>query len=417
MRAEIVSIGDELLKGQRVNTNAAFISRALATIGIAVDRVTACSDRVEDIVAVLGESLHRTDVVLVTGGLGPTRDDCTKKAVQQLLQRELVVHEESYCLLVERLAKYGRAVSPQLCDQATVLEGSQAIVNPKGTAAGMLIACGEQFEHHSLVIMPGVPVEMIAMMEQSVLPLFAERSDSVVRHTPVKTLGVGESLLAEQLTEVEDRLPEGTTLAYLPYAAGVDLMVSTFGRIRYEVERDNKKVVDAILQKVGHLVYTTDERKLEEVIGSMLLQQGVTVAVAESCTGGLVASRLTDVAGSSAYFLQGFVTYSNEAKQKLLGVPEETLIAFGAVSEETARAMALGCLQASGADFALATTGIAGPGGGTPEKPVGTLCMAVAGKNMPNIISKRIVAHGDREQNKLRFSTAILRELWECLHF
>lgn len=415
MRAEIVSVGDELLKGQRVNTNAAFMASALAGIGVPVGRVVACSDREEEIMTVLAESLDRADIVLVTGGLGPTRDDRTKQAVQQLLGRGLELSGEAFANLADRLKQRGVELLEALRGQAMVIEGSQVIPNTKGTAAGMIIQCTGKFQNHYLVLMPGVPSEMRAMMELTVLPCFAALSRSVIRHTPIKTVGIGESKLAGMIVDIEDALPEGTTLAYLPHAAGVNLMISTIGRERDAVDCDNRTVVEAIVSRAGKFIYATNEVSLEETIGSMLSAGGFSVAVAESCTGGLVASRLTDVPGSSGYFLQGFVVYSNQAKEKSLGVPGEIIETFGAVSEEVARAMAVGCLEKSGADFALSTTGIAGPSGGSPEKPVGMLCLAIAKKKSGILLSKTLSMQGDRALNKLRFSEAVLRELWESL--
>jgi nicotinamide-nucleotide amidase len=417
MRAVIVSVGDELLKGQRVNTNAAFMARALGEIGVAVDRIVACPDREEEMRAVFAESLERAEIVLVTGGLGPTRDDRTRQAVQQLLGRGLQLSEEAYANLTARMKQRGLEVSDSLRDQAMVIEGSRVIANTKGSAAGMILQCGEQFQNHYLVLMPGVPSEMMAMMELDVIPWFAALSSSVIRHTPIKTLGIGESTLAGMIVDIEDALPEGTTLAYLPHASGVSLMISTIGCLREVVDRENHRIVDAIVGRAGKFVYATSEVSLEETIGGMLSAAGLTVAVAESCTGGLVASRLTDVPGSSAYFLQGFVVYSNQAKEKSLGVATDIIAAFGAVSEEVARAMAIGCLEKSGADFALSTTGIAGPSGGSPEKPVGMLCLAIAKKNSGILLSKTLFMHGDRELNKHRFSEALLGELWECLRY
>ncbi len=415
MRAEIVSVGDELLKGQRVNTNAAFMAAALAGIGVPVGRIVACSDGEEEIAAVFAESLERADIVLVTGGLGPTRDDRTKKAVRQLLGRGLELSEEAFATLAERAGQRGVEMTESLRDQAMVIEGSHVIANTKGTAAGMILLCGEQFQNHYLVLMPGVPSEMKAMMELTVLPFFAALSDTVICHTPIKTVGIGESTLAAMIVDIEDALPAGTTLAYLPHAAGVTLMISTLGREREVVERDNRTVVDAIVGRAGMSIYATREVSLEATIIAMLSAGGLTVAVAESCTGGLVASRLTDVPGSSSSFLQGFVVYSNQAKERSLGVSKEILEKFGAVSEEVARAMALGCLEKSGADFALSTTGIAGPAGGSLEKPVGMLCLAIANKTSGVLLSKTLFMHGDRELNKFRFSEAVLRELWESL--
>ena len=415
MRAEIVSVGDELLKGQRVNTNATFIASALARIGVPVGRVVACADLEEEMVSVFSEALGRADIVLVTGGLGPTRDDRTKKAAQKLLNRGLELDQEAFRNLAERLGKRGVEMLPSLRDQAMVIEGSRVIPNSRGSAAGMIIPCGEGFHDHYLVLMPGVPSEMEAMLELTLLPFFAELSDTVIRHTPIKTLGIGESMLAEMIVAVEDHLPEGTTLAYLPHAAGVSLMVTSIGYSEDAVFRDNSAVVDAIVRIAGRFIYATGEVTLEETVGRFLLASGWSVAVAESCTGGLVASRLTDVPGSSSWFLQGFVVYSNRAKQETLGVKKEIIEEFGAVSEEVARAMATGCLEKSGADFAVATTGIAGPGGGSPEKPVGTLCVAIAHKSSGTLFSRTLSMHGNREQNKIRFSEAALRELWEWL--
>ena len=415
MRAEIVSIGDELLKGQRVNTNAAFIAGALSGIGVPVGRIVSCSDLEPEMVSVLTESLERAELVIVTGGLGPTRDDRTRNAVQKLLQRGLELSEDAYENLVERMKQRGLEISASLRDQAMVIEGSHVIPNTKGTAAGMVIRCSEHFDHHYLVLMPGVPSEMKAMMELTVLPYFAALSSTVIRHTPIQTIGIGESSIAEMIVDIEDCLPEGTTLAYLPHDAGVNLMISTIGVRQDEVDRDNRSVVDAIVHKAGKFIFATSDVTLEETIGRMLSEKVMTVAVAESCTGGLVASRLTDVAGSSLYFLQGFVTYSNQAKQKTLAVPKELLESFGAVSEEVARAMAEGCLAKCGADIALATTGIAGPSGGSPEKPVGMVCLAIAEKLSGRVHSKTLFMQGDRERNKFRFSEAALRELWECL--
>ena len=415
MRAEIVSVGDELLKGQRVNTNAAFMAVALSGIGVPVGRIVSCPDIEEEMVSVFAESLERADIVLVTGGLGPTRDDRTRKAVQQLLHRGLEMSKDAYENLAGRMKKRGLELSASLRDQAMVIEGSHVIANTKGTAAGMIIRCGERFYDHYLVLMPGVPSEMQAMMELTVIPYFASLSSLVIRHTPVKTLGIGESTLAEMIVDIENHLPEGTTLAYLPHAAGVNLMITTLGQDEDAVDRDNRNVVDAIVERASKYIYSTSEVTLEATIGAMLLATGKSIAVAESCTGGLVASRLTDVPGSSSYFLQGFVVYSNQAKQKSLGVPKELIESFGAVGEEVARAMATGCLEKSGADYAVSTTGIAGPGGGTAEKPVGMICLAIANKRSGSVLSKTLFMQGDRERNKLRFSEAALRELWECL--
>jgi nicotinamide-nucleotide amidase len=418
MKADIISIGDELLKGHRVNTNAPFIARALGTIGIPVERIVTCSDDTESIWHALVSSLQDADIVLVTGGLGPTRDDRTRKAVQDLLGRGLSFYPDAWERIAEFFRRRGREVTEEMRDQAMVIEGSVPVPNTRGTAPGMIIDCGERFGNHHLVLMPGVPVEMEAMMTLTVIPWFAPMSGSFIRHTPVMTMGIGESMLARMIEEVEDSMPAGTTLSYLPHAAGVSLMVSTSGRDRGEVDAENRRVVDAIVSKAGDYVYATSDMALEEVVVRLLLERGLSVAVAESCTGGLVSSRITDVPGSSGCFLQGAVTYCNAAKEALLGVDRATLDEHGAVSEPVAIEMARGCLVRSGADIAVATTGIAGPDGGSADKPVGMLCLAVASKRPDG--SVRVEAStqqhiGDRSQNKTRFSEAALRVLLERL--
>ncbi|UWX57407.1 competence/damage-inducible protein A [Chlorobaculum sp. MV4-Y] len=414
MKAIIISVGDELLKGHRVNTNAPFIARELSDIGIPVTRIVACSDDPQAIRDSIVSSLADADLVLMTGGLGPTNDDRTRDAVRELLGRGLVLDEPSFERIAEYFRRRNRPVSDIMKDQAMVIEGSVAIPNTKGTAPGMIIDCAPRFAGRHLVLMPGVPTEMEEMMRLTVIPFFAPLSGAFIRHTPVMTTGIGESLLASMIAEVEDSLPSGTTLAYLPHAVGVSLMVSTSGTDKESVEEENRRVVEAIAAKAGHFVYATSEVTLEEVVVKTLLEKGLTVAVAESCTGGLVGSRLTDVPGSSGCFLEGLVTYSNQAKVRLLGVDPATIEEHGAVSEPVASEMARGCLERSGADIAVATTGIAGPGGSTPEKPVGTVCVGVASKSPDGSVqveATRLIMYGDRRQNKLRFSEAALRGL------
>ncbi len=418
MKADIISIGDELLKGHRINTNAPFIARALGAIGIPVERIVTCSDDPEAISRSIVSSLASADLVLVTGGLGPTRDDRTRKVVQELLGRELLFFPDAYERIVEIFRRRGREVSGEMRDQAMVIEGSLPVPNTKGTAPGMIIDCGVRYGNSHLVLMPGVPVEMEAMMNLSVIPFFAPKSGRFILHTPIMTMGIGESQLAGMIVDVEDGLPSATTLSYLPHAAGVSLMVSTMGSEKEAVDEENRRVVDAIVSKAGRFIYAVSDASLEEVVVRRLLERRLTVAVAESCTGGLLSSRLTDVPGSSGCFLQGMVTYSNRAKESLLGVSPETLESFGAVSEPVALEMARGCLERSGADLAVATTGIAGPGGGSAEKPVGMLCLAVASRSADGSIkveASTLSMHGDRRQNKIRFSEAALRALLELL--
>lgn len=418
MRAEIVSIGDELLKGQRVNTNAATIAAGVQRIGLPVGRITACSDELGELQSALGDALDRAELVLCTGGLGPTSDDRTRTAVQQLLGRGLEFCPEAWARIEARLRSAGRTPGPVMRSQAMVVEGSEPIPNSKGTATGMIIPGGERWPGRFLVLMPGVPVEMEAMMQERVLPRFSALSGESIVHTEIRTVGIGESSLAELIAEVEGSLPEGSTLAYLPYGAGVNLMVSTRRPLREEAQRDNKRVVRAIRSRAAAFIYGLGEASFEETIGSMLLASGRTLSVAESCTGGLIASRLTDVSGSSSWFMEGVVTYSNEAKQRLLGVPSSLIESHGAVSEQVAEAMACGSLERAGTGLAVSATGIAGPGGGSEEKPVGTLCVGLAMRLPDGSVAshaRSLCMQGDRRQNKFRFSQAALRELWEAL--
>ncbi|NTU52178.1 MAG: CinA family nicotinamide mononucleotide deamidase-related protein [Chlorobiaceae bacterium] len=415
MNATIISIGDELLKGHRINTNAPFMARELGAIGISASRIVTCSDDPRDIADAVLSALAGTEVVLMTGGLGPTSDDRTRRAVQELLGRGVVLDEDAFERIADIFHRGGRPVSESMKEQAMVIEESVTVPNPVGTAPGMIIDCGSRFDHRHLVLLPGVPVEMEAMMKGTVIPFFAQLSHSFLRHTPVMTVGIGETQLSAMIAPVEESLPSGTTLSYLPHTAGVSLMVSTRGSSLEEVDEENRRVVEHIVSKARSYVYATSEMTLEEVVVGTLLENKLTVAVAESCTGGLVSSRLTDVPGSSGCFLQGVVTYSNEAKCALLGVDRVTLEQHGAVSEPVAAEMARGCLLGSGVDIAVATTGIAGPGGGSPQKPVGTVCVAVASKSPEGTVlveAKTFSMNGDRRQNKIRFSEAALRELF-----
>ena len=418
MRAEVVSIGDELLTGQKVNTNAAFLCSELGAAGVAVERVVACGDDEEAITGQLGESLARSELVLVTGGLGPTRDDRTKKAVCDLFGRELVFDREVYEATVRRYPNRATSTASNLRRNAMIVEGSVVIPNTVGMAPGMMLDCGGTFGNRRLVLMPGVPAEMKEMMRRSVLPSIADRSGGAIVHTHIRTTGIGETSLAELVGGIEDRLPGGTTLAYLPHEAGVHLRISSSGSDRSAVECDNRTVAEAVCTAAAGYVYATRDVPLEEVVGELLLSQELTISVAESCTGGLVSSRLTDVAGSSGYFRQSYVVYSDESKTEMLGVKPETLAAHGAVSEAVAAEMVEGCLERSRADIALSTTGIAGPGGGSTVKPVGTVCLGLARRGKDGVVSVRTSifrTRGSRRQNKLRFSEAALAMAWREL--
>ncbi|ACF14227.1 competence/damage-inducible protein CinA [Chloroherpeton thalassium ATCC 35110] len=418
MLAEIISIGDELLIGQVVNTNATFISKCLDEIGISTRRILTVSDKPDCIERQLADSLSHADLVLTTGGLGPTHDDITKKIIADFFGLGYEFNEEAFERCKALFARRGREMPASNRSQGEVIEGSVVLQNTRGTAPGMILQNLPNYEGKFVVIMPGVPYEMQEMMRVSVVPFFQPHSKHFIKHTSLMTAGIGESTLAEQIGEVKAFLPDGSTLAFLPHSVGVRLRVSSKGENFQAVQKEHAQVVDALKARIGGYLYATTDMPLEEHIGELLKSRGLSIATAESCTGGLIANRLTNIPGSSAYFYQGFVTYSNEAKIKALGVREETLAAHGAVSEETAQEMAAGCLEKTGSDIAISTTGIAGPGGGTEIKPVGMVCIGVAtsAKLGSRSFAKTMIFWADRLLNKERFSEAALNLVRELLN-
>ncbi|HLA68317.1 MAG TPA: competence/damage-inducible protein A [Bacteroidota bacterium] len=370
MNAELISIGDELLIGQVINTNQAFIAEQLNTVGISVTRMTTVGDREQEILASFNDAWKSHDIVVVTGGLGPTHDDITRSVVCKFFNTNLVRNETAFRNIERLFASRGLPVTPLNEQQALVPAGCVVIQNTQGTASGYLF----EKDRKTMVVMPGVPYEMTAMMENFVIPHFSRKpSGFVVRHRTLKTTGIAESLLAEKIGDVNDLfVPEGgVSLAFLPSPLGVRLRISVRSTSAVDADRALSEVEAKLRAKAHKYIYGTEKEELEEVVGRLLLEKKMTIAVAESCTGGLIMDRLTDVPGSSAYFLQGSVLYSNESKISQLAVPEGSLLQHGAVSREVAEALAAGVRNRSKADIGLSTTGIAGPSGGTAEKPVG----------------------------------------------
>ena len=372
MTAEIITIGDELLIGQVVNTNQAYIAERLNSIGIDCERMTTVGDSAKVITDAFASAFNRVDIVCVTGGLGPTHDDITKKIVCRFFNSDLVMDHE-VLEHIKALAKKRNIVLIQSnIDQALVPKNCVVIPNLFGTAPGMMF---EQ-NHKYFFVLPGVPDEMKSMIDGWILPFLEKKNiDSVVLHRTVKTTGIGESMLSHEIGDVDDVIgTDGTTtLAFLPSPMGTRLRVTVKEKT---IEAAQVKIIRAeqfIRSKVGKYIYSDDEKDLEDVIGLLLKERKLKLTTAESCTGGLIANRITNVSGSSEYFLGGFVVYSNQLKIQELGVPEKLITDFGAVSKEVAEAMASGARRTANADIALSATGIAGPTGDTPEKPVG-LC-------------------------------------------
>jgi nicotinamide-nucleotide amidase len=405
MQAEILSIGDELLIGQVVNSNASYIASRLNSVGIFVDRITTLGDVEEAILDSFERSLSKYDVVVVTGGLGPTHDDITRAAVCKFFKTDLTINQEALDQLKLRFAKRNIAMIKRNEDQALVPRGCMVIQNHYGTAPGYLFERRGRY----FIVMPGVPLEMKGMMDEFVVPFFEKKEiGTSVLHRTLKTTGIAESMLAERIGNVSELFAHesGVSLAYLPSATGVRLRISARTASRQEGEAAVRSVEQKIRDKAGRYIYGTDTEELEEVLGKFLSERKLTVSVAESCTGGLIADRLTNVPGSSNYFERGMVTYSNDSKMAELGVPRAEIEMHGAVSREVAEAMAFGVRTKSNTDIGISTTGIAGPTGGTEDKPVGLVWIGYSDRC--ETIALRFVLGSDRRTFKERAAQAAL---------
>lgn len=392
--AEIITIGDEILYGQIVDTNSAWMGEELGRIGVRVKQISSIPDRAEDIVQALNEAQTRADIILMTGGLGPTRDDITKKTLTDYFQTELKLHEPALADITAMFKSRGREMSEANKLQAFLPASCLPIRNVIGTAPGMWFA----HQGKIIVSMPGVPYEMKRMMTDQVLPKLEDAFElPVIIHKVIQTIGIGESFLAEQLQEWEDALPENLKLAYLPHLAGVRLRLTGLGTDADELEDQLLHELTTISNLIGKFIFAYGEVSLEETIGMLLNARSMTIATAESCTGGHVAHKLTSIPGSSLYYMGSIIAYDNHVKIKQLNVKPETIEQHGAVSEAVVREMAENVRKIMGTDVGIATSGIAGPGGGSAEKPVGTLCIAYS--DATKTISKKLYFNKDRELN------------------
>lgn len=394
MQAEIITIGDEILIGQIVDTNSAWMAKELNNIGINVGKITSISDQKEDIVSSLKQAMERVSLVLITGGLGPTNDDITKKTLSDLFGMSLVQNDLLFTKVKERLAQHGIPMNRFNCEQALVPDGAKIIPNNYGTAPCMWFENDEKV----VISMPGVPFEMKGIMQDEILKALTQHfSTPVILHKTIMTEGIGESVLAEMLAEWEVNLPNCVKLAYLPSPGLVRLRMSTTG----DSEKELKKIIEEQLNKLKKIIpdniFGYDDFPIELTVAKLLLDQGSTLGTAESCTGGNIARIITSNAGSSAYFKGSIVAYSNEVKENILQVKHQDLEEHGAVSREVVEQMALGAKKILNTDYAIATSGIAGPDGGTIEKPVGTVWIAVAGPN--KVVSKVFNLYRNRERN------------------
>ncbi len=404
MNAQIITVGDEILIGQVLNTNAAFIGSRLIENNINVIRTSVVADTESDIVNEFSKAWDENDLVIVTGGLGPTHDDITRKCIVNFFNTELVKNTEVLEDIKSLFRKRGRKITKINEGQALVPKIANVIRNSLGTAPGVWI----EKEDKIFVAMPGVPFEMREMMESYVVPSLKEKMGEPEIITVRKTLlttGIAESTLFEKLGDLNELLG-GSKLAFLPSQFGVRLRITSDGNSEEEAQNKISEIEQKIRSKAGRYIYGKENESLEEVIGKILKERGLTLAVAESCTGGLVSDMLTNVSGSSAYFERGVVSYSNAAKVEILKVNEDMIVDHGAVSIEVARQMAEGVKSISGTDLGLSTTGIMGPTGATADKPVGLVYIGICDEKV--CTAKEFQFGDERLLNKQRAAQAAL---------
>ena len=403
MLAEIITIGDEILIGQIVDTNSAWMAGQLNNAGIRIKQISSVSDDSGHILTALAEAAKRADIIFITGGLGPTKDDITKKTLAESFGVGMVENAEALNNVARIFERYNRPLLAINKLQAEVPENCEVIINKNGTAPGMWFNEGGKV----YVSMPGVPFEMMYMMEEEVIPkIKALFKLPVIIHKTILTVGEGESFLAQRIADIEDSLPEYIKLAYLPKLGQVRLRLSAYGDDEAFLRETVNEFAAKLKQRIGSFVVADEDIPLEKVILNFMEAKGLTLSVAESCTGGYISHLFTQHAGSSKVFYGGAVSYSYELKESILGVKHETLWQYGAVSEQTVKEMAEGALLNFKSDYAVAVTGIAGPGGGTPDKPVGTVWIAVA--SAQKTVIKKFTFGNKRQQNIERSATTAL---------
>lgn len=408
MRAEIISIGTELLLGDIVNSNAQFLGQELAALGIEMYYQQVVGDNEERILHAFKEAYNRCDIIITTGGLGPTDDDLTKEMAAKYFNKRLFEDKESLENLQEYFKFRKRKMTTNNLKQALIPEGATAIKNNNGTAPGVII----EENNKIMIILPGPPKEMKPMFEEDIKPYLKSKSDSVIISKMIKILGIGESAVAET---VKDLMESQSNPTIAPYAKEIGVILRITAKA--ENEAAALKLIEPleieIKNRLGENVYATEDISIEDVVAKLLIENKYTVSTAESCTGGMIASTLINYPGISEVFMEGAVTYSNEAKHKRLGVKNETLEKYGAVSEETAREMAIGIAKKANTDVSIVTTGIAGPGGGTEEKPVGLVYIGVYVKGKVKV--EKHIFKGNRSKVRNQATITALDTLRRCL--
>lgn len=382
MTVHIITIGDEILIGQIVDTNSAWMGTQLNLIGAAVTGISTVGDGADEIRNALQQASDAADVVLITGGLGPTKDDITKKVIADFFGVDLVFHEPTYQRLEGFFKQLGRTPTAAHRTQCLLPANAQVLTNKMGTAPGMWF----EYNGNVIVSMPGVPYEMKYLMTHEVIPRLQDKFPvQAIYHHTWMTAGEGESRIAERLGDIEDGLPAHIKLAYLPNLGYVRVRLSGIALDAETLKQEVMIQAELIRIRLGEVIYGDNDESLAENLGRLLQNRNLTLTTAESCTGGYVAHLITSIPGSSTYFMGSVVAYANEVKQSLLGVQKNTLEVYGAVSEETVREMVKGALKVMNTDLAVSISGIAGPGGGSPEKPVGTIWMAVGNSTITEV--------------------------------
>ena len=408
--ADIITIGDEILYGQITDTNSQWVSAELDTIGIRTKRKSSVGDQEEAILEILSEAEGRSQIIIITGGLGPTNDDITKKTLCKYFNSSLTLNQEALEEVTNFFKSKGRDLNELNRQQAFLPENCEYIPNKSGTAPGMWF----EKDGKVFISMPGVPHEMKAMMQTSILPKLKQTFKTpIIFHRVIKTVGIGESYLSELIKPWEDALPSHIKLAYLPSLSQVKLRLTASGVELESVKKEVDDQINQVLPVIKEYVFGYDNDLLEKVIGQLLHERKMTIATAESCTGGYVAYLITSIPGSSEYFLGSTVAYQNEIKMKVLGVEDDTLAKHGAVSEETVREMAAGVRSKFDSDIGIATTGLAGPSGGDDDQPVGTIWIGYSDKNQT--IAKKLRLGNDRDVNIKLTSIALFNFVRQTL--
>lgn len=407
MKAEIITIGDEILIGQIVDTNSAWIGEQFNLNGIEIYQITSVHDDHDQILEAVQKAEDKVDLVVITGGLGPTKDDITKNVLCQYFNTRLVLHQPTLDQIIERFGKRGIDMNKLNHDQALVPESCTVLTNEMGTAPGMW------FEKNNTIFvsLPGVPFEMKYLIEFELLPRLRKTGRTeAIYHKTVLTQGVPESMLAEKIAHWEDALPKHIKLAYLPNPMAVRLRLSAMGNNQELLKEQVDQEIRKLQQIIPESIFGYNNETLSEVTGRILAKNGKTLALAESCTGGYISHLVTAVAGSSDYYQGAVTSYSNQVKETVLKVNHNDIEKYGAVSKQVAEQMVAGVKSALNADYAISTTGIAGPGGGSPEKPVGTVWIAVSGPKSTQAV-KYVFVGDNRHRNILRASQTALQML------